>query len=170
MACFGPIVHRKSFYSLFGGSLLSFREINMSSRDATNVSWSEMVTGLLSSDLPSRPSSVLTPKKGCPVRLQKCSAVEDFARSSWERVLHIYEPWRKGGPAIIKPPDTGLPVGPRIITWYSERPNTSVGIRQPGDAPDGDYRVPTRGLILNLPFFVRSILSFFRHPVPNSIP
>jgi hypothetical protein len=51
--------------------ILSFRVIKMSFKNATNVSWSEMVTGLLSSDLPSRPSSVLTPEKGCPVRFHK---------------------------------------------------------------------------------------------------
>jgi hypothetical protein len=121
----------------------------MSSRNATNVSWSKMVTGLLSFTLPSRPSSVLSPKKGCPVRLQKCSAVEDFARLPWARVLHIYDPWRMGGPAIIKPPDTGLSVGPRILTWYSDRPNISAGIRHPstGGRAQCGYRVPTRGLI-----------------------
>jgi hypothetical protein len=113
------------------GSLLSFQVIEMSSRKATNVSWSEMVTGLLSCGLASRPLSVLTLEKGCPVRLHKCSTVEDFTRSPWARVLHIYDPWRKGGPAIIKPPDTELPVGPRILAWYSDRPNISVGIPHP---------------------------------------
>jgi hypothetical protein len=73
----------------------------MSSRNATNVSWSEMVIGLLSFGLPSRPSSVLTPEKGCFVRLHKYSAIENFAPSSWVRVLHIYDPWRKGCSAII---------------------------------------------------------------------
>jgi hypothetical protein len=110
---------------------LSFRIITMSSRNATNVSWSEMVTGLLSFDPPSRSSSVLTPEKGCPVRLQKCPAVEDFAQSPRARVLHIYNPWRKGDLAFLKPPDTGLPVGPRILTWYSDRPNISLGIPHP---------------------------------------
>jgi hypothetical protein len=127
----------KLVYVSKDSSLLSFRVIKMSSRNASNVSWSEMVTRLLSFGLPSRPSSVLTPEKGYSVRLHKCSAVEDFARSPRARVLRIYDPWRKGGPAIIKPPDTGLPVGPRILIWYSDRPNISAGIRQPEDAPDG---------------------------------
>jgi hypothetical protein len=118
-------------------SLLSFRVIKMSSRNAANVSCSEMVTGLLSFGLPSRPSSVLTPEKGCPIRLQKCSTAEDFALSPSARVLHIYDLWRKGDPAIIKPSDTGLPVGPRILTWYSDHPNISVGIPHRRTLPIG---------------------------------
>jgi hypothetical protein len=90
----------------------------MSSRNAANILWSEMVTGLLSFGLPSQPSYVLTPEKGCPVRLHKCSAIEDFTRSPWARVLHIYDLWREGGPAIIMSPDTGLPVSPRITPTY----------------------------------------------------
>jgi hypothetical protein len=146
MACSGSIIHRILFRFPSGGSLLSFRVIKMSSRNATNVSWSKLVTELLPFGLPSRSSSVLTPEKGCPVRLHKCSAVEDFARSPWARVLHIYDPWRKDGPAIIKPPDTGLPVGPQILTWYSDHRNISVGIPHPptGGRARWSYRAPTR--------------------------
>jgi hypothetical protein len=150
MACSGLIVHRKTFWFPSSGSLLIFRVIKMSSWNSTNVSWSEMVTGLVSFGLPSLPSFVLTPEKGCPVRLQKCSAVVDFSRLPWARILHIYDPWRKGGPAIIKPPDTGFSVGPRILTWYSDRPNISVGIPHPptGGRTQLDYRVPIRDSLL----------------------
>jgi hypothetical protein len=126
---------------------LSFRVLKMSSRNATNVSWSEMVTGLLSFGLPSRPSSVLTPEKGCPVRLHKCSAVENFSQSPWARVLHIFWPLEKGWSSCYKSPRHWASCWSTDPYCYSEHPDISVGIPHPptGGRARWGYRVPTRG-------------------------
>jgi hypothetical protein len=56
-------------------------------------------------------------------------------------------PLEKGWSSFFMPSDTGLPVGPRILTWYSDPPTYLLGspIRQPEDAPDVGYRIPHTG-------------------------
>jgi hypothetical protein len=149
MACSGSIVHRKTF-------LFSIRRyiIELSSNknvlqkryqrlvewdgDKAAVFWST-ITAIVcinpSEGVPRPPSEMFRRWGLHPITLGKGPPY------LW--------PLEKGGPAIIKPPDSGLPVRPRILTLVFGSPQHICWDPPPPHPPTGErarwgYRAPTR--------------------------